>query len=91
MAHTPGPWKYDEVWSLIHGPQGEEICALHAATINGKSNRVNRNVVYANASLISSAPDLLAACEALLRAHTKDARMDATLQIEFAVRKAKGA
>lgn len=44
-AHTPGPWKIDEVWGLImHGK--EEVCALHSGNV-------------ANARLIAAAPELL--------------------------------
>jgi diphthamide synthase (EF-2-diphthine--ammonia ligase) len=28
---TKTPWTFDEVWHLIKGKDGEEICALHSA------------------------------------------------------------
>ncbi len=55
--HTPGPWKYDETWALIHAEHGSEIAAVHAA-------RGTRGEAQANAHLIAAAPDLLAALEA---------------------------
>lgn len=62
--HTPGPWKYDDIWSLIIGPKKEEVCAIHSATIGGNPTRINRDISGANANLIASAPDLLEACKA---------------------------
>jgi len=56
--HTPGPWKYDETWALIHAEHGSEIAAVHAA-------RGTRGEAQANAHLIAAAPDLLAALEAI--------------------------
>jgi hypothetical protein len=57
--HTPGPWHYDPVWSLVTGPQGgeQQICAIHG------SESVPKQEAAANAKLIASAPNLLAACE----------------------------
>lgn len=57
--HTPGPWELDQVWMLIKGPQGQEVCAVHSG--QGDDERVDRNVAYANARLIASAPELLEA------------------------------
>lgn len=49
--HTPGPWKLDDEWGIIkHGKT--EICALHSG-------------ISANARLIASAPELLAALQAV--------------------------
>ena len=48
--HTPTPWTYDEVWALVKGPKGEEVCAIHSG--QGDNERVDRNVAYANAELI---------------------------------------
>ncbi len=60
-------------WSLITGPQGQEIAALHAADINGQ--RCGPGEVQANAALIAAAPDLRKACQLALgfvtRHHTK--------------------
>ena len=88
MAHTPGPWKTQKAYYV--GAEDDEQAIL---AIDPTYGEVKLAEVYdrSDARLIAAAPDLLAACEALLRAHTKDARMDATLQIEFAVRKAKAA
>lgn len=57
--HTPGPWTYDDVWSLVTGPKGEEIAAVHAAQSNPK--RCDKGIAQANAHLIAAAPELLEA------------------------------
>lgn len=54
MDATKRPWKYDDVWALITGPKGEEICALHSAQA-GDRNRVRREVAWDNARLIVTA------------------------------------
>ena len=64
MAHTPGPWKVDpksqeETRSKIVGPEGW----LGVAQAFGD----DLEETQANAALIASAPDLLAACEAALQ------------------------
>lgn len=62
--HTPGPWKYDETWALVHGADNSEVCAIHSGSPGEQRN--NRNVVYANAHLIAAAPELLAALKEAL-------------------------
>jgi hypothetical protein len=62
---TPRPWKFDKDWMIIRGPQGQEICAIHAATVEGNTDRVNRNIAWDNAELIEQAPDLLKQRDAL--------------------------
>lgn len=64
-THTPGPWTYDDAWSLIIGPQGQEVAALHSAQAPDDAKRANRNTVSANARLIAAAPKLLAALKAV--------------------------
>jgi hypothetical protein len=61
--HTPGPWKFDPVWSLIIGPEGgeQQIAAIHGSQL------VPKRQAQANAALIAAATDLLAACQAVLR------------------------
>lgn len=66
MNHTPGPWKYDDEWALIVGPNDEEICAIHAAQSSGE-RRVNRNKAQANGRLIAAAPELLAALKDVIQ------------------------
>ncbi len=58
---TPGPWRYDSVWSLVLGPEGDEqqICAIHGSEL------VPKQQAAANAALIARAPDLLAEVERL--------------------------
>ena len=55
--YTAGPWRHDDVWHLIYGRDESEVCALHAGTAGEQRN--HRNVVAANAKLITSAPTML--------------------------------
>lgn len=74
-THTPGPWEAAKESSsynyAIFGPQTQDIIAhvIDAALPD--------EVCTANARLIASAPDLLAACEAaeeLLHFHSESAK-----------------
>jgi hypothetical protein len=65
MEYTPGPWKVDEVWSLIMGPKGEEVAAVHSGVSH--PTRANRNTAHANARLIAAAPDMFAALKVAYR------------------------
>jgi hypothetical protein len=68
MEYTPGPWKVDEVWSLIMGPKGEEVAAVHSGVSH--PTRANRNTAHANARLIAAAPRMLEALKDVSRALT---------------------
>lgn len=67
IQHTPAPWK----------PMGAGISATMVSVTNKAGRRVamrvavckdgDRETVQANARLIAAAPDLLAACEALIK------------------------
>jgi hypothetical protein len=61
VSHTPGPWKWElDCWAL-HNSKGENV--LYPSTSYGDPTiRVSDD----NARLIAAAPDLLAACEALM-------------------------
>jgi hypothetical protein len=50
--HTPGPWKYNSTWGLIEYGK-TQICALHSGN-------------KANANLISAAPDMFNALQAVV-------------------------
>jgi hypothetical protein len=59
--HTPGPWTYPGgTGNLIGGPD-----RLRVADLGGLERSPDER--QANARLISAAPDLLAACKALVR------------------------
>jgi hypothetical protein len=85
---TPRPWKFDKDWMIIRGPQGQEICAIHAATVEGNTDRVNRNIAWDNAELIEQAPDLLKQRDALREA--LQAIMDFTDNYVFEMRDKNG-
>lgn len=68
-AHTPGPWEIEHghhecvntstlPWAMT-GPGGREVCqSPNGVDVDDEDD--------ANACLIAAAPDLLAACEAML-------------------------
>lgn len=66
---TERPWKIDEQWGLILGPDGQEIAAIHAAQEPGE-NRAPQERAKANRELIVRAVNnhdaLIEALEALL-------------------------
>lgn len=71
--HTPGPWiigAFESGKAAVDGPNGEEVTGW---------------VELRDAHLISAAPDLLAACEALLAGSSKAAPL-----ARIAIEKAKG-
>jgi hypothetical protein len=93
IKHTPGPWsvKTDQNRRLsVSGPR------YHVADICGSSATGDvRTRLMADANLISSAPDLLAACEAglaiLLAAEADVTRpCAAVVRMRAAIAKAKG-
>ncbi len=67
--HTPGPWMQGptaNTWHKVYeGKKGEyggrAICTLHNIHANGARQRGDFETETANARLIASAPDLLAA------------------------------
>lgn len=87
---TPGPWHYNDVWSLVEGPGREEICAVHAAA-PCDTMRVGKYTAKHNAALIASAPDLYAALVDVLSAErgTMD-EVRARRRASEALRKARG-
>lgn len=98
VSYTPGPWKYDPYWSLIHGPKGVEIAAIHAAMQQGEK-RARLDTARANARLIAAAPGLLEALrECLHQLHgltdmmescdVSERETDAIKMAERAIRKA---
>lgn len=62
-THTPGPWKWDESYGAIVAGEGPNMLVTpiwKSSPAWGYSENI------ANARLIAAAPDLLAACKALL-------------------------
>ena len=64
--HTPGPWRYgdnnDGNWR-IYGPDGKQE---HSGPVAEAMHRQSNTARRANASLISAAPDMLAALAELI-------------------------
>lgn len=58
--HTPGPWKINTDWYHIDAPRGLTVAAVFGST--GPHAAESK----ANAKLIAAAPELLAACKAML-------------------------
>ena len=55
-AHTPGPWEYSQVWHTVFSGN-KDICQISAG--------FGRAEEAANARLIASAPQLVAALEGM--------------------------
>lgn len=70
--HTPGPWAYEDpmgpdILSIVANPDAEPAEWVHIAQIGtGDSDVASFAENVANAHLIAAAPDLLAACQALV-------------------------
>ncbi len=61
MNHTPAPWLYDEpaIYSEAYGAIAE--------TMWDPNTEIDPDAQTANGRLIAAAPDLLAACEVMVR------------------------
>lgn len=62
MSHTPGPWnvvKHSQ-WYAVGLPEGRHICRTYQQSTTAQE--------LANAHIIAAAPDLLAACRAVVSA-----------------------
>lgn len=83
-AHTPGPWlvhyerdAFDSAQSILKVTQGNSYDhpqgPLSLASVNVAAFAPHTDEALANAKLISAAPDLLDALEALMQRAVKDA------------------
>lgn len=65
MKHTPGPWRiidHDEEYiTITDAEQDFGVCKLE------ESASENREIMKANAHLISAAPEMLEICELILK------------------------
>ena len=87
-AHTPGPWrKQDRYIMTVVG--GREVLLAAADSMEFPGDQV-----LANARLIAAAPDLLAACQAIMDPHsyhgTGELWSNVRNQVRAAVIKAEG-
>lgn len=84
--HTPGQWRLDALTIIGDSGEGQHPVAF----ADGPTMAISD----ANATLIAAAPDLLAACEALLAGHvvgfTHAERVAAIAAARAAIAKAKG-
>ena len=96
--HTPGPWKVDKtvalgaygVWTDCQGDENARhvrICSVYS----GGAGDVPRDERDANANLIATAPELLAACKAIQDYPWEDGQIPAALfnRIDDAIAKAE--
>ena len=90
--HTPGPWHIGmKPGPMIYGPKGEQVADMRHKPFTLVSE-IDESV--ANVRLISAAPDLLAALEAIIKMigpYAGQGRMDAEISAaRAAIAKAKG-
>lgn len=96
VAHTPGPWTFevhDGAKSSAMYAKDDRICEPVCVIPHDDITEEGYEVVLANARLIAAAPDLLAACKALLPAGWDDGVMDHIPGIKLtrlAIAKAEG-
>ena len=83
--YTPGPWRTDH--DGYKCGTVEDANGVFSASVVS----VSRTTTIANLSLIAAAPDLLAACGAVLAADTGPERDDAAAMVRDAIKRAKGA
>jgi hypothetical protein len=66
MPHTPGPWEITKEWLSIQAYPWGDVVRICSNPQGGIGDLYTHNW-RANARLIAAAPDLLAACEALVK------------------------
>lgn len=66
MKHTPGPWDVREF--RVFAVKNDRTVASCGQYFNNQDEGANYDENCANARLIAAAPELLAACEQLIRA-----------------------
>lgn len=98
-APTPGPWSHNTPWSAdIAGPDGNDLAVaiskdMQTLTIPCGAPTVGprtRMEAYANARLISAAPDLLEACLRAFEQTDRIARPNDWETLRAAIAKATG-
>jgi len=97
MKHTPGPWRLNAGNETEIMSARRNVARAHCGAMTG----IRVDEAEANARLIAAAPDLLAACEALLQSvayaiAAQDAPAQSTMRANLAnalaaIAKAKGA
>ena len=66
-GHTPGPWSYADDGKSVWGDGGAEvICSIYECDSSQDSSAFYGEITQANARLIESAPELLAALQNLM-------------------------
>ena len=94
-VHTPGPWTASHAYVAMHGgwqdfkiagPDGKSVCSCSS---NSKRSPPE---IYANASLVAAAPDMLAALQGFQAAWDSDRLLtsDEAAAIRAAIAKALG-
>lgn len=91
--HTPGPWHVHDRWYIGTVGEGIRTHAEVKCCVNVPAHDHEQH--EANARLIASAPDLLAAVKELLEVRTGDGLLDPACaafgRAQAAIRKAEGA
>ncbi len=90
MKHTPGPWEVDLENGEITAKGPVVIGTIYGADDFPCNEDDIAEECKANACLVATAPELLAACEAALRLAEEMSEGDLYNQIKKAIAKAKG-
>lgn len=91
---TPGPWVVDSAEALnVRAPHGGIVAQLHHLKgRHGMGGRLPNDEAFANARLIASAPELLAACRTVLMLRQLGGMMPGVREvIDVAIRQAEEA
>ena len=101
--HTAGPWKIgnehnyqadryakNAEWSRVRDKNGGLIAKVESVNPKGKRQSCDFDIEAANARLIAAAPELLAACKAMLAGFTSYHRCEtASANIDDVTRRAQ--
>lgn len=69
-THTPGPWEADD--NEIHAYSAGRHIATAASQSNPSDGGCGDRETAANVRLMAAAPDLLVACQRMVRAHDEN-------------------
>ncbi len=88
-----GPWRVNDVEGYVYAEAGDDEASRKHVEVGYLGRLVAESVPKGDRRLIAAAPDLLAACEAMISAHDRENEWDANYAIgkmRDAIEKARG-